>query len=84
MPFEKNSFDLVITMNSLDHCENPDEVIKEIRRVIKPSGYLAIHICINNAINNPHPSHKININSEWLHNRLDDMFETVSEKVVPY
>jgi len=40
LPFEKNYFDLIIMDNVLDHCINPDLVMNEAARVIKPNGYL--------------------------------------------
>lgn len=35
IPFEDNSFDIVILANVLDHVENPQKVLSEIRRVMK-------------------------------------------------
>jgi len=78
MPFEDNSIDLVIITNALDHCEDPTKVLGEATRVLRPySGWLAIHSAINNAITNPHPAHAININPIWLHEFVDDKYETV-------
>jgi ubiquinone/menaquinone biosynthesis C-methylase UbiE len=38
MPFPDSSFDTVITTFTLCSTENPDQVFKEIRRVLKPDG----------------------------------------------
>lgn len=38
LPFEDNSFDVVILANVLDHVETPDKALSEIKRVLKPEG----------------------------------------------
>ena len=42
LPFQKNSFDIVICTNVLEHVVNPREVMKEIKRVVKRSGIVII------------------------------------------
>lgn len=46
LPFDDCSFDLAISWNSLDHCEFPSKVLREISRVLKHQGipYLGIHV----------------------------------------
>lgn len=83
IPETNNSFDLVTAVNSLDHCKHPREVIEEIKRVLVPSGYLAVHFCINLAQNHPHPSHRLNISPESFHYLIDSDFETVHEVKFP-
>ncbi len=39
MPYDDNSFDLVICTEVLEHCLKPDAVIRECARVMKPGGY---------------------------------------------
>ncbi len=78
-----NEIDLVTTVNSLDHCQFPEKVLREVRRVLAPSGYLAVHFCLNLAKNHPHPSHRLNINYETFHNMIDEDFETVHELKYP-
>jgi len=36
MPFEDNTFDIIISAWVLEHLENPEKVFKEIHRVLKP------------------------------------------------
>lgn len=39
LPFEDNYFDIVFSDNVLEHLNNPNQVFKEIYRVLKPGGY---------------------------------------------
>lgn len=39
MPFEGGNFDCAIATEVLEHCPNPEMVLKEIQRVLKPGGY---------------------------------------------
>jgi SAM-dependent methyltransferase len=38
LPFAYEAFDLVLMDNVLDHCENIDRVVQEVRRVLKTDG----------------------------------------------
>lgn len=40
IPFDSEYFDLIIIDNVLDHCKDPDRVISEMRRVLKPGGII--------------------------------------------
>ena len=40
LPFEKNSFDVVIISNALHIIPNPEKVLSEIARVLKTGGLL--------------------------------------------
>ena len=44
IPVEANFFDAVICNAVLEHVENPEEVMKEFRRVCKPGGVL--YLCV--------------------------------------
>lgn len=46
LPFKNDSFDLVYSAYVFEHLDNPEKVIKEARRVLKPQGNLVI-ICPN-------------------------------------
>lgn len=43
LPFKENSFDIVSASDVWEHVENPRLMLKEIYRVLKPSGILFIH-----------------------------------------
>lgn len=40
LPFPDSMFDFVIIDNVLDHCDNPNKVMNELKRVTKPAGYI--------------------------------------------
>lgn len=42
--FEANSFDVVILAAVLEHLYNPDEIIKEIARILRPGGALFVDV----------------------------------------
>lgn len=45
MPYPDMCFDIVIISNVLDHCQSPERVLSELRRVLRASGlvYLAVN-----------------------------------------
>lgn len=44
IPLVRNSVDFVIAVNSLDHVDNIDKVMQEVRRVIKPNGIIIVNL----------------------------------------
>ena len=42
LPFDDDSFDMIVCNASFHHYTRPDDVLKEMRRVLKPSGKLLI------------------------------------------
>jgi SAM-dependent methyltransferase len=43
MPFPDNSFDALWTFRVLEHIPNPEKALLEMRRVVKPGGYILLH-----------------------------------------
>lgn len=50
LPFAKNSFDIVFSMDVLHHVEYPHKVLYEIQRILKPNG---VYLCIEPNMCNP-------------------------------
>lgn len=50
LPYENNSFDVLTAMDFLEHVENPDLVIKEFDRVLKPGGLFFFHTFNRNPV----------------------------------
>ncbi len=42
LPYPDNLFDCVVCTEALEHVKDPTQVIKELRRVLKPSGYMIL------------------------------------------
>ena len=67
LPFKNESFDIVLCLNILDHTSNPEEVLKEIKKVLKDEGLLIFHLNTFqlprtllsklSLIDSPHPHH---------------------------
>jgi SAM-dependent methyltransferase len=43
IPLETNTVDVVVARNSLDHVDDPDAVLAEIQRLLKPGGTLILN-----------------------------------------
>ncbi|MBC7539473.1 MAG: methyltransferase domain-containing protein, partial [Bacteriovorax sp.] len=44
LPFDDNSFDVITCMDVIEHLENPQFVLSEMKRVLKPGGRYLFHI----------------------------------------
>ena len=56
MPFRDSVFDIVSSINSLDHVDDTDASIKEITRVLKKDGLFLLITEINGTINKCEPN----------------------------
>ena len=50
-PFRKNSFDVVMVISTFEHIEDSEPVIPEIKRILKPQGYL--YLCLHKPFLDP-------------------------------
>ena len=76
-PEYADTFDLIIATNSLDHVESPHRALASMSLALRHGGYMAILCCENNALNHPHPAHKVNLTVTDIHSELDADYETV-------
>lgn len=73
LPFKKSIFDLVVSFQTLEHCQNPSKVVAEMKRVLKPKGYMLL---TTHGIWMHHPSpHDY---YRWTHEGLRELFKTFS------
>lgn len=42
LPFESETFDLIVSGQMLEHCSNPFKSVAEMKRVLKKDGYLVL------------------------------------------
>ncbi len=42
LPFETNTFDLILFTNTIEHLEDPHPILKELARVLKPGGKIVV------------------------------------------
>lgn len=55
VPLPAGFADLVVIENCLDHVSNPAAVVREIRRLLKPGGYLWLFVDLSNHVDHMHP-----------------------------
>jgi len=48
LPYLNNSFDVVVIMDVLEHVNNPEKVISEVYRVLKPGGVFHLYVPCEN------------------------------------
>lgn len=53
MKFPTGSYDLVIITNAIDHVKDMEQSVKEIKRILKPEGYLLFNTYLR--VKKPHP-----------------------------
>ncbi len=76
MPFPDASFDIVSSINSLDHVDDLDQTLAEIRRVVAPGGELIVIVHIHSRPTIAEP-----VSVPWdLANRMADAFDVLDER----
>lgn len=75
MPFPNETFDYIFSLNSLDHVDDLDETISEIKRVLKIGGLFS---CLVDANHDPTPCEPISIDFN-LKEKFFPEFELLTE-----
>lgn len=76
IPFSKNYFDVIASFNSLDHVDDLDRTIAEIKRVLKPGGFFLL---LTELGHDPTPCEPVVF--AWdITERFTDMFSVVEER----
>ncbi len=44
LPYEDSYFDVILIINVLDHCSDPDKVLKELNRCLRSKGILILEV----------------------------------------
>ena len=67
LPFIRETFDDVFAFNGIDHWEDWQKGILEIKRVLKKNGRLLVYVVFDRPNKTPHHPHNINENSiKWI------------------
>ncbi|MGI8856236.1 MAG: class I SAM-dependent methyltransferase, partial [Thermomicrobiales bacterium] len=69
LPFSDQSFDVVLAQDILEHVRDPDETLREIHRVLRPSGIALVTVINRFAWRDPH-YHLRGLN--WLPRRFGE------------
>lgn len=76
IPFDEGYFDIVSSFNSLDHVDDKDNTIKEIKRVLKPEG---IFLLITDVNHEPTVTEPLTFSWDII-NEFKPEFEKIEEK----
>ena len=62
MPFEDNSFDIIVSSDVIEHLDNVEQYLNEMERVVKEQGHIIISTPIRISFNPLDIEHKV----EWF------------------
>ena len=81
MPFENNSFDFINISELIEHVQSPEDLLKEVYRVLKPGGQVYISAPNRFSFKDQH-FHLYFIN--WLPRFMSDVFISIFGKHKDY
>jgi ubiquinone/menaquinone biosynthesis C-methylase UbiE len=75
-PFESNSIDSVVSLETFEHLDEPDSFLNEVHRVLKPGGNLILSTPVNETKGRFHPENPFHLREyTW-----DELGEKISLK----
>lgn len=77
LPFESNSFDIVVCFEVIEHVEDTDRVLDELARVVRDDGVLVISSPNRDVFMSGNPHHRREFVPAELKTALDQRFENV-------
>jgi SAM-dependent methyltransferase len=77
LPYKEDEFDMVTCFEAIEHVRDPDVVLDELRRVLKPDGVLAISTPNRNVYAPGNPFHLRELTPNELEAALGKRFEHV-------
>lgn len=84
IPFPDNYFDTIFCSNALDHTEDPNNVVAEIYRVLKPQGYFILTIEIFQEHKKRDIVHPHTFQKEDVYSLIKDKYEVLFENESPW
>jgi 2-polyprenyl-3-methyl-5-hydroxy-6-metoxy-1,4-benzoquinol methylase len=78
LPFDDASFDLVVCFEALEHVTDPDHVLDELRRVLRPEGLLTVSSPNRGVYPSGNPFHLHELTSQELAAALRRRFQNVA------
>ena len=82
IPFPDEYFDIVFSSSALDHVIHPPKTVAEIRRVLKPGGYLVLYVDIF-AENQVGGHSRYSLQKKDVYSLLGNSFRTIFERELP-
>jgi SAM-dependent methyltransferase len=73
-----HSYDVICAVEVLEHVEEDDQFVAEVKRVVKPSGVFVMTTPNGDFIENTNPDHKRHYTRQSLHSLLSKRFKYVS------
>jgi len=82
LPYENNSFDVVILDNVIEHIEDPEDIVNEITRILKKGGVFVVGVPGKEGFRND-DDHKVFYDERILSDLLEN-FELLRFKYMPF